>query len=383
MLLRVLISLLRLKGSLRKKRSLDPECIKSILVVELTRLGDVVTMLPAVRLLAHQFPMAKIRILADERYAVFLRSTNLPCSVSGVVNPETSAGFLSAVAFVRTQNVDLAISMSPPKRNAAVTLASGALRKVGYLAFSDTLTPYLGSHLIESYGCVLDRELRYGRENIEQRSLRICAALGIETINASTTLKINEAILHDSKTALQEGGILRDRRLIVLHPFSGWEYRSWSLDRFNELASLIVSNIGCHVLFLCEKGEEQQLESSRKHFEEVKSVSFFASDSLVDTAAILTAADLLVSNDSGPLHLAAALNVQTVALFGPAPPELTAPRMLTGKFLYTQVECSPCNQVRCIRPNSSCMTLISPHEVFQSIMQQFPVEHVAKAVANA
>ncbi|MBI5472948.1 MAG: glycosyltransferase family 9 protein [Ignavibacteriae bacterium] len=380
MLIRALIALLRLKGKLRKIRSLDPDSIHSILIVELTRLGDVITMLPTVRVLAKHFPHATIRILADERYASFLRSFNLPCSVSGVVNPETSEGFLSAVAFVRTQKVDLAISISPPKRNAAVALASGALRKVGYLAYSDTLTPYLTSHCIESFGCRLNRSLEFGRENIELRSLKICDALGIARGASDTRLTID----HTEKNALLETiGIPRKCQLIVLHPFSGWLFRSWGLDRFNELASTITTRLNSHVLFLCEKGEERKLEASRKLFAQSKRVWFYASDNLMDTAAILQEADLLVCNDSGPLHLAAALGVRTVALFGPSTPDLTGPRTLKGEYLYKQLECSPCNQMRCIHAGSPCMTYISPDEVYQSVMRQLPVQLAASAVANA
>ncbi|MEK7671312.1 MAG: hypothetical protein AAB344_03735, partial [Bacteroidota bacterium] len=93
-----------------------------MLVVELTRLGDVITMLPAMRLLAQHFPHATIHLLVDEQYASLLRSIGLPCEVHGVVEPESVGGFLQAVAFARKLKVEIALSMSPPKRNAAVTL---------------------------------------------------------------------------------------------------------------------------------------------------------------------------------------------------------------------------------------------------------------------
>jgi ADP-heptose:LPS heptosyltransferase len=134
---------------------------------------------------------------------------------------------------------------------------------------------------------------------------------------------------------------------------------------------------------LCEKGEEHQLEISRQRFAGNEKVHFVASDDLLDTSAILKEASLVLGNDSGPLHLASALGTRVLGLFGPSSPELTAPRNAEGVFLYKKVECSPCDQSRCARPDNSCMNLISADEVFQTAVEQLTDEPVAAVVANA
>jgi ADP-heptose:LPS heptosyltransferase len=362
----------------------DFSAVHSLLVVELTRLGDVLAMLPVMRLLAQQFPDARISLLVDGQYASFLNALDLPCAVYGVERPETVRGFMRAVSLARKLNADLALSMSPPKRNAAVTLASGAARKVGYLTYVDSLTPYLKSTPIEAIGCSLQYYESYGMENIEERSLKVCRALGVQTDGARRGIAVNATVWNRERDALLGERKLPRRPFIVLHPFSGWTFRSWPLERFMEVAETIRARLPEYeVVFLCEKSEAPQLAPVQHRYEESRAVHVIVSDDLVRTSIVLKEAALFVGNDSGPLHLAAALGTRVVGLFGPATPALTAPRSAQGRFLYERVECSPCDQCVCVRPERSCMTLISTADVVRSLLALLPVQTAVEAVANA
>jgi ADP-heptose:LPS heptosyltransferase len=355
--------------------------MRSLLVVELTRLGDVITMLPALRLLAQQYASAKIHLLVNEQYASFLRAIGAPCEVHGIRAADSVLGFLRAVLFVRRLKADLALSMSPPKRNAAITLTSGAPRKVGYLTYVHSLTPYLESTPIESFGCTLPRREFYGLENIEERSLKVCKALGI--YSESHAIHIHGDAIENAWRELTAREAVPRQKFVALHPFSGWQFRSWSIERFNLLAQKILLLLNHHVVFVCEKNEEYLLEPATARFAGRPDVFFFASEDLVETSAIFRNAALVVGNDSGPLHLAAALGAKVVGLFGPATPQLTAPRNAHGVFHYERVECSPCNQHRCIRPTDSCMSLISHEYVFHSVKKLLVVPSGVETPANA
>jgi ADP-heptose:LPS heptosyltransferase len=319
----------------------------------------------------------------NEQYASFVRSTGAPCEVHSIRRAESVLGFLKAVVFVRRLKTDLALSMSPPKRNAAVTLTSGAPRKVGYLTYVHSLTPYLESTPVESFGCTLPRREFYGLENIEERSLKVCKSLGILSESVQHRVDLDENITDWKWSALCGRYRLPRKKFVVMHPFSGWKFRSWSIERFNQLAQKILLLLDYGVVFLCEKGEEKLLDASKQRFAQRDDVFFFASDDLVETAALVRHASLFVGNDSGPLHLAAALGVRVVGLFGPASPQLTAPRNAIGVLHYERVECSPCNQCTCIRPTDSCMTLISPEYVFESVKRLLSRESAVEVVANA
>ncbi len=382
MFLRILIFLLRIKGRLRRNRAVDPSAIRSILIVELTRLGDVISALPAVEAIIRFFPNARVTFVVGEQYTELVRAFGLSCDVRGLTQTDTIAGFLRAVAGLRTSRFDLAISLSPPKRNAATTLASWSLRRAGYLSYSHTMTPYLESTPVESFGFPLERKVSYGRENIGFRSLKVTEALGIPEV-------IKSALKFDPETTiirlreLQKSHRLPELPYVAIHPFSGWDYRSWPVERFAAFAKLMTERTDIRLLFFCQKEEAARLESLQKLLLHEFNVMFFVSDDLLDTAALFSEASLVVCNDSGPLHLAAALGKRVVGLFGPASPDLTAPRGANGMYIYKQVECSPCDQCNCIRPEDPCMSLIEPDEVFDHVMDLLKVQRVPISVAHA
>ncbi|MER3523698.1 MAG: hypothetical protein C4326_06410 [Ignavibacteria bacterium] len=354
------------------------------MVVELTRLGDVITMMPALRLLVERFPQARFCIVVEDRYAAFLRDIRIPGEIVGIKRPETLVGFLRALKLVRTRRADLVLNMSPPKRNAAVALASGAPRIVGYLTYVDSLTPYLETTPIESFGCVLERPASYGRQNIEERSLAVCTAFGIDTQHARHDIALAPSQEERVRSVLIERGLLPQRRFIVIHPFSGWTYRSWPLERFMELVERMLAVLPDYdMLFVCEEAQAPSLAPVSERFANGATVRVFASSDLLQTAFLMKHAALVVANDSGPLHLAAALGTPVVGLFGPASPELTAPRTANGTFVYERVECSPCTQFTCVRPEQWCMRKIATHDVLRSVVARLSAQPVVQATAHA
>ncbi len=182
---------------------------------------------------------------------------------------------------------------------------------------------------------------------------------------------------------LKQKGVLPEEPYVVIHPFSGWKYRNWDIQRFNLLAQRIVAAASYAVLFVYSRVEANQIEKSREYFRGNQEVSFFSSDDLLETAAAIQGASLFVGNDSGPLHLASALGLRVVGLYGPAEPALTAPRKLIGATLYKRVECSPCGQRRCIRPQDSCMGFIPVDDVFSVVVSCLASENSEAATAHA
>lgn len=382
MLLRILIVLLRIKGRLRRIRPVDPDAIRSILIVELTRLGDVLAALPAVEAIIRFFPQARITFAVDQQYAELVRTFGLACEVNGLARTETLRGFIQGIASVRASRFDLAISLSPPKRNVATTLASWSLRRVGYLSYSHTMTPYLEAKPVESFGFPLERNTLYGHENIRSRSLKVTEALGIPEVIPSQ-LTFDAALATARAEELRKTHRLPTSPYIAIHPFSGWDFRSWPLESFAAFAKLMTAQGTHRLLFFCQREEAERLEVLENLLSDEEDIMYFVSDRLVDTAALFAEASLVLCNDSGPLHLAAALGKPVVGLFGPASPYLTAPRSVRGTYIYKQVECSPCDQSRCIRPEHPCMALITPDEVFDQVVDLLNAQHVPESAAHA
>jgi ADP-heptose:LPS heptosyltransferase len=364
------------------KRVLLPAEVKSLLLVEMTRLGDVVSMLPAIRLFRSQFPSAEIHLFVDQRYTALLRGFDVGVNVEGIRTSTRISGFLSALARARRLRVDLACSMSPTKRNALLALASGARYKAGYLLPANSMTPHLSTSPVEAIGFALQTQTRYGMENIETRATKICAAMGFQEEMPGAVFDMAKAAPSLARQRLTTTGIIPSRRYVVVHPFAGWEHRMWSIHNFNSLVKHIVERLEYDVLLICSEEEAYALQPSRVMFQKDSRVRFFPSRDLLESAVVIHGASLFIGNDSGPLHLAAALRIKTVGLFGPAPPELTASLNASGTFIYRRVECSPCAQTSCIRPGNSCMDLISPDEAFAAVVKSLSLVSIDAMVVN-
>lgn len=363
MLTKAVIALLRYAAARTPIRELRPADIRSIAIAELSRLGDVVSTFSAVSHLRLQYPYAKISFFSDHRFAPLINALDIGIKGKGLAGTNSTVGVYSAIKNIRSLRPDLAISISPSKRNAIVTLASNAPFKVGYLTHIDTLTPYLESTAVEGYGFVLNRHVRFTMQNLTDRSINICTALGVSAGSDFEGISIKREILEAVLKSLRDGQLIGERGYVVIHPFSGWEYRNWPLARFGDLADQLTND----VLFLYEQSDEPMMRELKTRFKGSTTVRFFPSGNIVESAVAIQGSVAFVGNDSGPLHLAAALGVRVVGLFGPSSPRLTGPVTPDAVFLYNEVECSPCDQRNCVRPSDPCMRSISTDDVLSAI----------------
>lgn len=367
MLTKTAITFLRFAAGRNTQNDLQPHAVKSILLVELARLGDVITILPAIPLLRSYFPNARITLLVDQTYVSLLNVLELDAEARGFKHTDSLLGLWSMVQEIRELKADLACSMSPGKRNAVATLASGASGIVGYLAHVDTHTPYLSSTPVEGFGVRLNENVSFHMESIGERPMKVLKALGVESAKRDNCLTLKKEWLLKVRRSLTERGILPSHPFVAIHPFSGWDFRSWPAEKFSLLAHELLKEGWESIVFVCSREEEPGLHEIRKQFVGNEQVKFFPSTDAAETAAVISEASMFIGNDSGPLHLASGLGVPSVGLFGPAWPELTAPSGFKGVALHKQVECSPCNQRICVRPENPCMNLITPGEVVESV----------------
>lgn len=379
----MLIAVLRLLSSRGTRSEIRYADMRTLLIVELSRLGDVVSMLPTVGALKAAFPHATVHLLIDERYSSLIRSLQLDVVVHPISKSESTNGLVQAILNARRIGAELAINVSPSKRNAISVLGSRSRFKVGYLAYINSLTPFLLQTRVESFGCKLKSEEIYGRENIGNRALKVCRSLGINAQEKEQSLRLKAGVFETVSAELKRNGVLPREPYMVIHPFSGWKYRNWDIKKFSLLAERLSQVTSCRVLFVHSREEASKIRELRKHHGGNRAVSFFSSDNLLESAVAIQGASLFIGNDSGPLHLASMLGVRVVGLYGPAEPALTAPRNGRNSFLYKRVECSPCNQRTCIRPEDSCMQLIPVDDVYSVVAGCLASANVEAATAHA
>ncbi|UCC38728.1 MAG: glycosyltransferase family 9 protein [Candidatus Aminicenantes bacterium] len=149
---------------------------------------------------------------------------------------------------------------------------------------------------------------------------------------------------------------------IGINPGGDRPSRRWNPDKYALVADRLIEHFNAQIVLLGGPGEEhiaQHVQNKMKN----EATNLSGKLTLNDLIYIINQFDLLLTNDSGPMHIAAAVKTPVVAIFGPENPSLMHPYTSSNlfKIAYKAVECRPCNKTNCSRP--ICLDLITPEEV--------------------
>lgn len=359
----VLLSRLRTRGALQK------EHVKRILVVELTKLGDLVSNLPLFVVLKDLFPQASITVMVRPDHASLFSLIPEVESVLTSIPSRRFGDLLRSIRQVRRRKFDFVVSPSPSARQGALVLLSGAKQKFGFLDYTRARVVHLQPHRIRALGFQLPNPASQSVASITERATHLCESLGARDPASRPALGFLEKRPTPQIKLNETLGLADGTRYIIVHPFSGWSYRTWALENFRQLVHRILESFPHHVLIIGAESDRQSLQPLVEEFGQYSRVVFGIGLPLDRLAAVMARGALFIGSDSGPLHLAAAVGMPIIGLFGPASPELTGPPIQPSAYLYKKVECSPCDQEDCVRKWAPCITLINMGEVFTEINQ--------------
>ncbi|MBC8102312.1 MAG: glycosyltransferase family 9 protein [Cytophagales bacterium] len=165
-----------------------------------------------------------------------------------------------------------------------------------------------------------------------------------------------------------EAGPRRAERLVVLAPLAGWKTRHWPGERYAELGDRL-GEVGCRIVLMGAGKEEADLQkiAARMRVPPILAVGVF---NFRQVFSLIEEADLLVSGDTGPMHVAGAVDTPYVALFGSTPIEGRAPIVGHGLPMAHSVDCAPCDRDVCAFAETDaaykCMRLLTVEEVFEA-----------------
>lgn len=344
--------------------------INKILAIEVNKLGDVVCATPAFYRLRKYFPNAELNILVSESWASLFNETNYIDYIHKFPNNPSTFILLKIGLQLRRLKFDLVCSLSPIVKNALLAHICATRYAIGYLDFEKRIPNYLKSPKIKSKGFSISPQPPSSYQ-ISETALRVCDALGINENENSNHLYtfLNAQLL--STNDLENLGIPCSVPFIIIHPFASWEFRSWSTKNTSELINLLHQNYSYHIVLIGSHFEKENLEKIKSMCDGQERITIYAGDRIDRVALALKRCSLLISTDSGLLHLGTALGTPAIGLYGPVPPELTAPPSKVNIYLYSKIDCSPCEQKKCVRPNNPCMNLITPMEVFNNVSKIF------------
>lgn len=160
-----------------------------------------------------------------------------------------------------------------------------------------------------------------------------------------------------------------DKLIIGFCIGAGWKYRKWNRTHYLDVANLILQEYKNSLIMVYGYDSEDAETASfiKNNCRNPERVEIFINKGMTFFLKNLQQCDLVIANDSGPAHLASALAIPLIVLFGPQTPDLCAPRGLSMvKIYWKKLECCPCTQIVCSNPvQQKCMDSILPEEVFK------------------
>ncbi|MCX7591102.1 MAG: glycosyltransferase family 9 protein [Kiritimatiellae bacterium] len=153
------------------------------------------------------------------------------------------------------------------------------------------------------------------------------------------------------------------RPRVALAPVSRWPTKDWPAERFAQVAAALTNRCGASIFVIGARDAARaaQVIASRM---DGNMLDLTGKTGLVETASVLAQMDLVISNDSGPMHMAAALGIPVLALFGPTDPVRTGPFGTGHRVLVAQeVACRPCFSRVCRFGSKACLAALSPEMV--------------------
>jgi ADP-heptose:LPS heptosyltransferase len=349
--------------------AISPIEAERILIVRLSALGDVVHALPLLDALRRARPGAHIGWLVEEPAAslleghpqldrVWIAPRHAARRLRRDGRPLAAAAQIARVAReLRAARYQLTLDAQCNLRSSLWALASGARVRIG---FAPPFTKEK-AHWTSTLQVVAPE----GGQLKAHRNLELLLPLGIDTAGARPRIDVPEAARRIADPLLASGA-----RAIALHPgVSGFgAIKQWAPDRFAALARRLRDERGARCLVTFGPSERELAQA-------VVDASAGAAElapetaNLLELAALYQACDVVVAGDTGPLHLAAALGVPVVGLYGPKDPAVYGP--LDGRTgevsatVWKRVHCSPCRLRRC--GNVICMPAITVADVAGAI----------------
>jgi heptosyltransferase-1 len=305
---------------------------KNILIIKPSSLGDIVLALPALSALRHGFPQAKISWLIRPEFADLLRGhPNLNEIIlfdrrllgKSWFNPKAFSEFRRLIQQLREGRFDLVFDFQGLFRTGFLAWIAGCKRRFGMANAREFASVFYTHKSAQDYSCV----------HLVDYYLRIVAEAGVQTgkpefrfpADSSADESAMKLLLRQNVDSdLSRRSAAKTEKYAVLIPFAARQEKRWPIERFAQLADKIADNFGLSIVAIGSEEERPYIDKLAS-CAKPRIANLAGRTTLRDLIALLKRASLVVSNDTGPGHIAAALYVPLVMIFGPVNPARLRP----------------------------------------------------------
>jgi lipopolysaccharide heptosyltransferase II len=325
--------------------------IKKILLIKPRGIGDIVLSTIVLDNLRSFFPSAEIHYLVEE----FARQSVEDNPLVKKIHTMQKTEFAYFVAQrIRKEKYNLVIDMWSNPRSAQITFLSGAKYRLGY------------SYRGRRYAYNIKANAGRGDVHSAEHNLELLKAIDVPIISKNIHYYISKNSMEKADTFFQKSKLI-NRTIIGVIPSGGWESKRCDAEKWIEICRELVDQFDVSLLLLWGPGDERDVEKIKN---ELKDEIVVSPETDVDEmAALINNCNVIIANDSGPMHMAAALNIPTLGLFGPTNPKNHGPFNTNSDYIIKgDLHCIICNKLFCPYDHE-CMKELPVDEVMQKAEQ--------------
>ena len=347
-----------------KKDDLSDSSIKKILVIRLDRIGDMVITTPIFGALKENWPDVQITVMTNPvNKNIVINNPFIDCIL--IYDRENEhKSFNSRLTFfrnIREREFDLVIDpyLDYELKTSFITRFVGNRFRLGFefagrgifynIRYQSNVFPLYAEkrHMIDYY-------------------LDLVTCLGVDTKKRQPEIFLSSDEKEKAYKLLEKAGVNPENRIIGIHPGGHYESQRWPIRKFAAISDYLIASNGIKVILFAGR-EEKQLMSEFKDYA-VKTPIILEDLSLREFMSTLSHCSLLLCNNSGPLHIATALNIPTVSTMGPTIPYHWWPYGKNHIVLRKDLDCSPCKKGIC--ETHECMKLIQANDFLSAVEAQ-------------
>ncbi len=328
---------------------INPLEIKKILLIKPRGIGDIVLSTIVLDNLKHHFPFAKIDYLTEYFAKPALKNNPL---VNEILTMHKSDLSLKVAWQLRKRKYDLIIDLWSNPRSAQITFFSGAKLRVGYA--------YRG----RKYAYNILGTSSKGEVHSAEHNLELLKPLGVDIISKNIHYYLGDIEKLFANEYFSENNLL-NKTVFGIIPAGGWDSKRCDKHKWVEICKASIENFNCKILVLWGPGDEGDAEFIKQNLG--NDCLLAPKSSLTQMSALILNCNLIIANDSGPMHIAAALKVPTLGIFGPTNPKAHGPYSSNSDYVIKDdLFCIICNKLVCPYQHE-CMTQLDVSVVINKI----------------
>lgn len=330
---------------------------KKILVIKLGAVGDVILAIPSFRMLRERYPHAQIHLLVDKNIAGLVAKAPYLNGIIPVDRKKVSnlKYLLKWAGKIRRESFDMSIDLQNSKWTHLLAFLGGVPERFGFKR--------------GFFGFLLNKPESYAKipETPVKNQFRILSKAGVRKLDETLELWTDPASEEKIKELVPERFFEPEKRRVgfVMGSSPAWQTKRWPSSYFKELAGRLSRELDCKIVLI---GSAEDAKGTDWAADSDEVFNLMGETSLRDLVPLMRTLDVVVTGDTAPLHVAAAVKVRIVALFGPTDPKRHMPEAGHATVLTRSLPCQPCYQGTCkIEDTQACLRKISVDEVFHAV----------------